>query len=104
MKYQYVTFSDIPTPVMLADVGLVNGYKLRQIVHGGRKIDLTLNDYYYLPKKCLIVSYRGTRAKVMTPTAEGTLNFIEKFKDRRGHWNFKPNASDIYACAAAKFN
>ena len=104
MKYDYVTFSDVATPVMMSGVGLMNGYKLKQIVHGGRKIDLSLNDYYYVPKQRAIVSYRGTRAKIMTPTAENTLNFIEKFKDRRGHWNFKPNASDIYACAFARFN
>jgi hypothetical protein len=104
MKYDYVTFSDIATPVMLAGAGLLNGYKLRQIVHGGRKIDLSLNDYYYLPKKRAIVSYRGSRAKMLVINEDGNFNFIEKFKDRRGHWNFKPNASEVISCAVAKFN
>lgn len=104
MKYDYVIFSDIATPVMLADAGLLNGYKLRQIVHGGRKIDLSSNDYYYLPKKCAIVSYRGSRAKMLVINADGNFNFIEKFKDRRGHWNFKPSAAEVMRCAAVKFN
>ena len=102
MNYQYVTFSDTATPVMLQDAGIFNGYKLRQIVHGGRRIDLSKNDYYYIPMKCLLVSYRGARAKALKPNASGNLNFIEKLD--HGHWNFKPNASDIYAAAMARFN
>jgi hypothetical protein len=104
MKYEYVTFSDTATPVMLSEVGLLNGYKLRQIVHGGRKIDLTLNDYYYLPKKRAIVSYRGSKAKMLVVNDDGNFNFIEKFKDRRGHWNFKPNAEEVIRCAVSRFN
>jgi hypothetical protein len=104
MKYEFVTFSDIASPVNLSGVGLVNGYKLRVIIHGGRKIDLSSNDYYYVPKKRAIVSYRGSKGKTLVVNSEGNFNFIEKFSDRRGHWSFKPCAEDVLACAAAKFN
>lgn len=103
----YVTFSDFPTPVNLAGTcgvyGVVNGYKLKTVLHSGVRIQLGLNSYFYLPSVNRIVTYRGSKAKELV-IVDGKFNFIQKFTDRKGHWAFKPDAGTIYALANEMFN
>lgn len=103
----YVTFSDVPTPVNLSGIegrfGVVNGYKLNSVLHGGRRISLKRNTYFYVPSVNMIVTYKGSKAKELV-VADGKFNFVEKFDDRKGHWSFKPDAATIYAVAFDLFN
>lgn len=103
----YVTFSDFPTPVNLAGIlgkfGVVNGYKLKSVLHGGRRIGLGMNTYFYVPSIHRVVTYRGSKAKELVIDKDGKFNFVEKFDDRKGHWSFKPDASTIYDIAHRTF-
>ena len=98
----YATFSTIATPVNLENIGVVNGYKINSILHSGRKVPLTRNDYYYIPKYCLVVSYRGTKARAMTPDNKGKFNFQEKLPVR-GVVPFKADVHSLYLSADAMF-
>lgn len=98
----YATFSSNLTNVNVARVGVLNGYKVTSVLHGGRKIDLSKNSYYYIPVNRQLVSYRGTRAKVMAISADGKFNFQEKLSPR-GVIPFKVSAADLHAAAFAYF-
>ena len=99
----FVNFSIVTTAVPVANLGIVNGYKLTSILHGGRKISLEQNNYYYIPHSKSIVAFRGSKAKVLVRSDEGKYNFIEKFKDRKGHWAFKVDASMVHQAACSVF-
>lgn len=103
----FVTFSDFPTPVNLAGLGgkfgVVNGYKLKSILHGGRRISLGKNTYFYLPSINRIVTYKASSARELIPNKDGKLNFRELFDDRKGSWHFHPDASTIYQIAYQTF-
>ena len=98
----YANFSISSTNVNVARVGVLNGYKVTSILHGGRKVDLSKNSYYYIPFTRELVSYRGTRAKAMTISPDGKFNFQEKLNPR-GVIPFKVSAADLHAAAFAFF-
>ena len=60
----FVNFSIVTTAVPVAALGIVNGYKLTSILHGGRKISLEQNNYYYIPHSKSIVAFQIGRAHV----------------------------------------
>ena len=97
----YVEFSDFATPVNLAGLkdvyGVVNGYKIKSVLHGGRRISLAGNTYFYVPRVNLVVTYKANKAKELV-ISEGKFNFQEKLLPR-GHWSFKADASTIFALA-----
>ena len=103
----FVTFSDFPTPVNLAGLGgkfgVVNGYKLKSVLHGGRRIGLGKNTYFYLPSINRIVTYKASSARELIPNKDGKFNFRELFDDRKGSWYFHPDASTIYQIAFKTF-
>jgi hypothetical protein len=103
----YVTFSDFPTPVNLAGLcgkfGVVNGYKLKSVLHGGRRIGLGKNTYFYVPSINRIVTYKASKARELIQNKDGKLNFRELFDDRKGSWHFYPDASTIYQIAFNTF-
>jgi hypothetical protein len=98
----YATFSHVATPVNLENVGVVNGYKLNSVLHSGRKVPLTRNDYYYIPRHHLVVSYRGTKARPMTPDVNGKYNFQEKLPVR-GVVPFKADVHSLHMAAELMF-
>lgn len=98
----FVSFATASTDVPVEGLGIYNGYKLNAILHGGRKINLAKNAYYYIPYKNLIVSYRGSKAKPMVST-DGKYNFIEKFSDRKGHWAFKVDSHMLHMDCLSRF-
>jgi hypothetical protein len=103
----YVTFSALVTKVNIGGLGgvfgSVNGYKLSSILHGGRRIWLADNNYYYLPSLHKVVSYKATPVRKEMVVTDGKFNFAEKFGDRKGQWNFKVDAATIYDIAFKQF-
>lgn len=104
----YVTFSDVATPVNLAGLkgkfGVVNGYKLNSVLHGGRRISLKRNTYFFIPSVGLVVTYKASFAKELHVNKDGKFNFRELFDDRKGSWHFHPDAGTIYDIAYNTFN
>ena len=98
----FVSFATTSTSVPVAGSGIFNGYKVTAILHGGRKIGLSKNTYYYIPFLNRLVTYRGSKAKVMLAT-DGKYNFIEKFADRQGHWAFKVDAHMFHVDCVSRF-
>lgn len=98
----YVEITHVTTPVNISGVGVLNGYKLKSVLHGGRVVSLTKNDYYYIPKTRQLVSYRGTKAKVMTINEYGKYNFQEKLAVR-GVVPFKVDAAELHSAAFGMF-
>lgn len=99
----FVSFATSPTSIPVSDSGIFNGYKVSAILHGGRKIDLSRNTYYYIPFLNRLVTYRGSKAKFLTAT-DGKYNFIEKFDDRPGHWAFKIDSQMFHADCNTRFH
>lgn len=99
----FVTFAVSPTAIPVSTVGILNGYKLNSILHSGRKISLSQNSYYYIPFNNTIVTFRGSKAKPLVRSEDGKYGFIEKFTDRKGHWNFKVDSDMVHAAALSMF-
>jgi hypothetical protein len=97
-EMEYACFSPMATPVNLQNVGVLNGYKITSVLHSGRRVSLAKNDYFYIPQKKLVVSYRGTKAKVMTRSPEGKYNFQEKLEPR-GVVPFKVDCESLHRAA-----
>jgi hypothetical protein len=102
----YVIISEYATPVNLSGLGgvfgIVNGFKLKSVLHGGRRISLADNTYFYVPSVNRVVTYKASKAKELVVT-NGKFNFAEKFGDRKGQWSFKPDAATIYDVAFKQF-
>lgn len=98
----FVNFAATSTSVPVAGAGIYNGYKVTSILHGGRNISLSRNKYYYIPFLNRLVSYRGSKAKVMVATG-GKYNFIEKFATQQGHWAFKVDSHMFHVDSVSRF-
>jgi archaellum component FlaF (FlaF/FlaG flagellin family) len=98
----YVTFSAVATSVNVQYRGVLLGYKINSVLHGGRVISLAKNNYYYIPHSREVVSYRGTKARTMVISDDGKYNFQEKLMPR-GVVAFKVDAHQIHADAFAVF-
>ncbi len=98
----YVVFSPMTTAVNVEAKGVLNGYKVQSVLHKGRVVSFTKNDYYYIPKTRQIVSYRGARAKVMTVNDQGKYNFQEKLIPR-GVVSLKVDAGELHSSAFRMF-
>lgn len=62
---RFALFATQPTPVNMLGIGIVNGYKINEVIHNGRRVCLRAGAYYFVPQKKAVVSYRGSKAKVM---------------------------------------
>lgn len=62
---KFALFATQATPVNMLGLGIVNGYKINEVIHNGRRVCLRAGAYYYVPQKKAVVSYRGSRARVM---------------------------------------
>lgn len=98
----FAKFSMMPTSVNLFGVGVVNGYKLTAILHSGRNVSLSTNQYFYVPHARQLVSYRGSHAKPMKISAQGKYNLQEKLP-QRGVVPFKIDAADLHSTAHTLF-
>lgn len=95
----FATFSITTTEVPVVNKGILNGYKVTSVLHSGRKISLDKNAYYYIPHTNQFVTFRGSRAKPLTISALNKYSMIEKYTDRRGHWNFQVDAEILHLSA-----
>lgn len=98
----YAIFSPMVTAVNVEARGVLNGYKINSVLHGGRSIPFTKNDYYYIPKTRQVVSYRGSKARVMVINDQGKYNFQEKLMPR-GVVSVKIDASELHSAAIRAF-
>lgn len=100
----FVNFSPMTTSVKLAGItGLMNGYKMLEVVHGGRHINLRPQNYYYVPHIRRIVTYKATVAREMKINKMGKLNL----RDSVAHGYSKTvqvDAHVLYQSAADRFN
>ncbi len=55
--------------------GVVNGYKINEVLHHGERVDVRGSEYYYIPRVNRVVSYRGSKAHEMTPSKQYKYNF-----------------------------
>ncbi len=99
----FASFSLATTAVPVAGAGIFNGYKVLSVIHSGRRISLADNHYYYVPFTNQFVSFRGSKAKVLTINKQNKYQLIEKFKDRPGHWAFQVDAEVLHFAAKAFF-
>jgi hypothetical protein len=83
----FITFSTVATDIPVKDKGIYVGWKLTTVMHGGRKINVSDRNYYYIPYNSSLVSYRGTKATILK-TTDGYFNLTEKLLPR-GSWHFK---------------
>ena len=98
----FVTFSPISTSVPVSGKGIYNGWKVNSIMHGGRKINLSTGNYYYVPYLKSFVSYRGSKAVPLTVTKD-KITFNEKLLPR-GHWAFKVDFFFLLSESQVYFN
>jgi hypothetical protein len=67
----FVTFAAMTTPVKIENVaGMMNGYKINEVMHTGRRVNLRPMNYFYVPALNHVVSYRGTTAKILKHTKD----------------------------------
>ena len=100
----FVRFSASATPVKLQGVaGLLNGYKINEVTHGGRNVSLRNQNYYYIPATKSVVTYRASTARVMTINAQRKFNFRETLQGGYGK-TVNVDASMLYSAAADRFN
>ncbi len=78
MIQRYAHFATQSTPINLRHVGVVNGYKINEVIHSGRRVCLRAGAYYYIPQKNLVVSYRGAKATPMLVNAQSAYNMQER--------------------------
>jgi hypothetical protein len=98
-----VSFSTDPIAIPVEAAGRYNGYKVTAIIHSGRKISLSKNNYFYIPYLNKFVTFRGSRGKVLTINSQNKYNMIEKFNDRAGHNPFHPDANLLHTEAMDMF-
>lgn len=100
----FVNFATQPTPVKIEGVaGMLNGYKVNSVYHGGREVNLRPMDYYYIPFTKELVTYRASKARSMKPTKTRKFNMQEKI-EHGFHRAVRVDVSEFYHAASAKFN
>lgn len=99
----FASFSMGTVAVPIAGSGIYNGYKVLSVIHSGRRISLDKNSYYYIPFLNQFVSFRGSKAKILTINKQNKYQLIEKFKDRPGHWAFQVDAEPLHTTAKTFF-
>lgn len=101
---EFVNFSNSSTPVKIEGVtGMLNGYKVNSVFHGGRLVDLKPMCYYYVPFTKTLVTYRASKARALKISKNRTFNLQEKAA-AGFHRVVHVNASEFYHAAAARFN
>lgn len=99
----FASFSMGTSSVPVAGSGIFNGYKVLSVIHSGRRISLEKNHYFYVPYLNQFVTFRGSKAKILMINKQNKYQFIEKFKDRPGHWSFQVDALVLHEAAKTFF-
>lgn len=100
----FVNFSDTATPIKMEGLtGMLNGYKVKSVYHGGRLVDLNPMHYYYVPFTKSLVTYRASKARSLKISKNRTFNLQEKISSGF-HRVVHVNSAEFYHAAAARFN
>jgi hypothetical protein len=100
---EFVKFAHSTTSVKVENVlGLQNGYKINEVVHGGRRICLRNQNYFYVPSIKQVVSYKATSGKIMKINKARKFNFQETIEGGY-HKTVHVGASELFEAAAQYF-
>lgn len=96
-------FAAMSTPVKVASIaGMLNGYKIVEVIHGGRTVSLREQNYYYIPFIRRVVTYKASTAREMIVNKFRKFNFRETINGYSK--TIQVDASAVFQVAAEVFN
>ena len=106
MTKTFARFAAQTTDVNVFGKGVFNGYRINEVLQQGQYINFRDCEYFYIPILEKVVSYVGSRAKVMAIT-NGKIGMNETVignNGTRGKRKINVCATSLYNACAETFN